>query len=199
MLRVGITGGMGSGKSTVCGIFSVLGIPVYNADIEAKLLYNQHEALKKDMRKHFGDGIYPQGIFDAAALRAILTSQPEQLSVLNSLVHPLIKEHSEQWFSKQQAPYAIKESALLIESLAYMQLQKNILVSAPLEIKMQRIQHRDAIPVSEIEFRMKHQFPDERKRTFCDYEIVNDEVHALIPQVLKIHHELLTLANGSAS
>lgn len=198
MLRVGITGGMGSGKSTVCRIFSVLGIPVYNADWEAKQLYDTHPELKQQMLAQFGDQIYPAGIFDAKVMRALLQQHPEWLSTLNAIVHPVVKQHSEEWFQQQKTIYALKESALLVESLAYMHLHTSILVSAPESIRKQRIQHRDAITVEEMEYRMKHQFSDEQKRAFCEYEIVNDEEQALIPQVLALHERLLQRASSTS-
>ncbi|MBL7773121.1 MAG: dephospho-CoA kinase [Chitinophagaceae bacterium] len=195
MLRVGITGGIGSGKTTACRIFTVLGIPVYNADSEAKRLYDTNEALKAAIKQTFGEHLYPNGNFSAEVMRDLLKQKPDQLPVLNALVHPKVKEHSENWFNVQTTPYAIKESALLVESLAYRQLHKTILVSAPETIRFKRIQHRDSISVSDIEFRMKHQFTDEQKRSYCDYELVNDELQALIPQVLKLHEELTQQAH----
>lgn len=192
MLKVGITGGIGSGKSTVCMIFKCLGIPVYFADTEAKELYNTDHQLKSEIIKHFGEAVYEAGFFSAKKMRDIVFDSNEKLNLLNSLVHPKVKKHSDDWFAKQKASYAIKEAALLIESGTYQYLDLLILVKAPLEQRIKFVSHRDPfLTEEEIRNRISKQWPDEKKESYANFIINNDGAHALIPQVLSIHKRIL--------
>ena len=191
ILKIGITGGIGSGKTTVCKIFQTLGIPIYYADDEAKKLYDTDAAMKQEIIAHFGEGVYKNHYFDKDALREIVFNDIEKLKVLNSIVHPRVKIHADDWMQKQTAPYAIKEAALMIESASNLSLDKLILVSCPLEKRIVRVIKRDHTSHNEAMNRANKQLSDEEKRKFCDYEILNDDEHLVIPQVLKLHEELL--------
>lgn len=192
MLKVGITGGMGSGKSTVCMIFKCLGIPIYFADTEAKELYNTDQSLKDEIIKHFGEAVYEDGLFSPQKMRELVFNSNEKLNLLNSMVHPRVKKHSEDWFIKQQSQYAIKEAALLIESGSYQDLDMLILVKAPLEQRIRFLSHRDPfLSEEEIKNRISKQWSDEKKEPYANFVIHNDQQHALIPQVLNIHKRLL--------
>lgn len=194
MLKVGITGGIGSGKTTVCKIFQSLGVPVYYADDEAKKLYDSDEALKQEMIKFFGPAIYPNGYFDRHQLKAIVFNDEKKLHLLNQLVHPRVIQHAENWMKSQTAPYVLKEAALLIESTANTTVDKVILVSCALEKRIERVIKRDHTTRDEILQRAAHQLSDNEKRAFCDYEIVNDNTRLVIPQVLSIHESILSIS-----
>lgn len=187
MLSIGITGGIGSGKSVVCNIFKVLGIPVYDADTEAKNLYDTDEDLKQQIVDNFGVDMYDAGKFNRKKMADIVFHSPEKLSLLNSLVHPRVITHANTWFQKQNAAYAIKEAALLIESNSYKNCDKIILVTCPLETRIARIMKRDGTTYDEVMNRINNQLTDEERKKYCDFEIYNDEQHLLIPQVLKLH------------
>jgi dephospho-CoA kinase len=191
MLKVGITGGIGSGKTTVCKIFQTLGIPIYYADDEAKKLYDTDAEMKQEIIAHFGEGVYKNNYFDKDALREIVFNDIEKLKLLNSIVHPRVKKQADEWMQKQTAPYAIKEAALMIESASNLSLDKLILVSCPLDKRIVRVIKRDHTSQDEAMNRATKQTTDEEKRKFCDYEIINDDEHLVIPQVLKLHEELL--------
>ena len=191
MLKVGITGGIGSGKTTVCKIFQTLGIPIYYADDEAKKLYDTDAEMKQEIIAHFGEGVYKNNYFDKDALREIVFNDIEKLKILNSIVHPRVKKQADEWMQKQTAPYAIKEAALMIESASNLSLDKLILVSCPLDKRIVRVIKRDHTSHDDAMNRANKQTTDEEKRKFCDYEIINDDEHLVIPQVLKLHEELL--------
>lgn len=192
MLRVGLTGGLGSGKTTVAKIFETLGIPVYYADDAAKRVMNENAALRKSLITHFGEETYIDNNLNRPYLAATVFSNPEKLSLLNSLVHPVTIADAEAWMQQQTTPYAIKEAALIFESNAHLHLDYVIGVSAPYQIRLQRGMLRDHLPAEAIEKRMKNQMDETKKMELCNFVINNDETELLIPQVLKLH-ETLTL------
>jgi dephospho-CoA kinase len=191
MLKVGITGGIGSGKTTVCKIFQTLGIPIYYADDEAKRLYDTDAEMKQEIIAHFGEGVYKNNYFDKDVLRNLVFNDIEKLKILNSIVHPRVKKHADDWMQKQVAPYAIKEAALMIESASNLSLDKLILVSCPLDKRIIRVIKRDHTSHNEAMNRANKQLSDDEKRKFCDFEIINDNAHLVIPQVLQLHEEFL--------
>ena len=197
LYKIGITGGIGSGKSTVCAIFKTLGIAIFDADTEAKKLYDEDDGLKKTIIQWFGEGIYPDGLFNRKKLGEVVFRAPDKLKRLNELIHPMVRIQFEQWMTKQEGPYILKEAALLIESGSYKQLDEMILVSAPTETRIERVMKRDHANREEIIQRVNKQMSEEEKRPFCQYEIINDERSLLIPQVLHIH--TLFLKNAAAA
>lgn len=193
MLKIGITGGIGTGKSTVCKIFEILQIPIYYADYEAKFLYDNNPILKSQLIHHFGEGIYAEGKFNRNALSKVVFSNEDKLQLLNTIVHPIVLQHGKNWFEKQKAPFAIKEAALLIESGSYHQLDALILVQSPLELRIKRVMHRDEVNESAVKARIAKQMPEEEKIKFAQYMIQNDEKQLLIPQVQKIYNSIISL------
>jgi dephospho-CoA kinase len=197
MLRIGITGGIGSGKSTVAKIFEVLGIPVYYADDASKKLMNENEALKKAIQEKFGEATYQNGVLNRQLLANLVFDDPAKLALLNSIVHPATIKDAECWMAKQTAPYAIKEAALIFESGSQQQLDKVIGVYAPAAVRINRVMHRDGVSREEVKSRMNRQISETIKMRLCDYVITNDEQELLIPQVLKLHQILVSTPAGS--
>lgn len=194
MKKIGITGGIGSGKSTVCRVFSTLGIPVYYADEAAKRLMQHDHLLKTAIREHFGHETYDStGNLNRVFLAKTVFNNKEKLALLNSLVHPVTIRDAEKWAEKQEAPYVIKEAALMFESEAFHYVDKVIGVSAPLALRMKRTMDRDHVDREEVMRRMKNQMDEETKMKMCDYIIYNDEQQAVIPQVLDLHEKILSL------
>jgi dephospho-CoA kinase len=192
MLRIGITGGIGSGKSTVSKIFEVLGVPVYYADDASKRLMNEDEELKEKLRSVFGEGVYVDGKLNRQYLSSIVFNDPLKLALLNSIVHPATIKDAEDWMLQQTAPYAIKEAALIFESGSQEYLDKVIGVYAPAAVRIHRVMQRDNVTRQEVFGRMSKQIDEDIKMRLCDYVIKNDEQELLIPQVIKLH-ELVTL------
>lgn len=194
-LRVGITGGMGSGKTTVCKIFESLDIPVYYADDEAKWLINNDEELKKGILEIFGEEAYtPQGEYNRPFVAKIVFEDKEKLAALNALVHPAVERHSRAWhetWATAGKPYTLREAALMVESGSYKFLDLLIVVTAPEDLRIQRVMQRDGATEQEVRARMKSQLPEEEKVKLADFVIVNDGQRALIPQVWQIHQAIL--------
>jgi dephospho-CoA kinase len=191
MLKIGLTGGIGSGKSTVAKIFEVLGIPVYYADDRAKILMNESPALREQIIRHFGPESYLDNMLNRPHLAAAAFSDPEKTKLLNSIVHPVTIADAEEWMATQKTPYAIKEAALIFEANADKQLDLVIGVHAPFELRMQRAMQRDNISEALVLSRMSRQMDEEEKMGRCDFVINNDEKELLTPQVIKIHEDLL--------
>jgi dephospho-CoA kinase len=191
MLRIGITGGIGSGKSTVAGIFSVLGIPVYNSDDASKRLMAEDENLKRNILESFGESSYVNGMLNRKYLAAQVFEDSKKLALLNSLVHPATINDARQWMEKQKSVYVIKEAALIFESGSNEFLDFVIGVQSPRELRIERALKRDNVTREEIEARMKLQMDEDEKMKKCNFIIVNDEQQMLIPQVLSLHEKFL--------
>lgn len=192
MLKVGITGGIGSGKSIVCQVFEMLGIPIFNADAAAKFLIETDNSLIANLKMAFGEAIYDKnGKLDRAALSAKVFNDAAQLNLLNALVHPATILFAAQWMEQQTSPYALKEAALLFESNSYQDLDFIIGVTAPQEIRVQRAMLRDGVAANKIFERIAMQMNEEEKMQRCDFVIQNDNKKAILPQVLAIHEKLL--------
>ena len=192
-MNVGITGGIGSGKSMVAKVFEVLGIPVYYADDAAKRLMNEDEALQQQLIASFGDAIYTNRLLNRKVLATLVFNDTKKLSLLNTIVHPVTIQDGEEWTKKQVAPYTIKEAALIFESGAGKYLDKVIGVYAPAPIRLQRVMLRDNLPEEAVKARMEKQMDEEIKMGLCDYIINNNGQELVIPQVMKIHEMLLAL------
>jgi len=192
-LKVGITGGIGSGKSLICKIFNVLGIPTYDADKEAQLIMTQSEQVKTALIQEFGAETYlPNGEVNRPFLSAQVFNDAEKLARVNAIVHPVVIQAAEDWSQQQQTPYSLKEAALLFESGSYKKLDYTILVTAPQDIRVQRVLQRDHTTEAQVLARMNKQMPDEEKIKLADFTIINDGQTALLPQILNLHQQLLT-------
>ena len=190
---IGLTGGIGSGKSTVAKIFAQLGIPVLDADATAKHLMNNDESIKAALIKTFGEDVYMDHQLNRQFLAKLVFEDAFKLNQLNAIVHPVAIQYAKEWTLKQSAPYVIKEAALFFESGSSEGVDKMIGVTAPKHIRIQRVMQRDAISRDEVIKRMDHQLDDNLKMKLCDWVIQNDEMHLLIPQVLAIHQSLTIL------
>ena len=187
-LKIGITGGIGSGKSTAAAIFEVLGIPVYYADNRAKWLMVNHPTLVAAIKALFGDEAYlPQGGLNRAFIAKKAFGNPEKLKKLNALVHPAVAKDYQKWHQKQQdVPYTLKEAALLFESGSAHELDAIIEVFAAQKIRIERVRKRDGLSRKQILSRIRSQMPEREKRKLADYVIVNDGKKGLINQVLAL-------------
>lgn len=191
MLKVAITGGIGSGKSLVCQVFKTLGIPIFDADAVSNQLVEHDATLKTAITELFGKEAYKNNIYNRKYIAHIVFNQAEKLKALNELIHPKAKEAAKQWFEKQQTPYAIKEAAILFESKAEQDIDIIIGVTAPEQIRIERVMQRIGCSKDEVIKRMQQQMPEDEKMKKCNYIIHNDNITALIPQVLQIHEKLL--------
>lgn len=196
MIKVGLTGGIGSGKSTVAKVFEVLGIPVYYADDAAKKLMNTDEELKEKIQLQFGNDVYKDGQLDRKHLAEIVFNNPEKLQLLNSLVHPATLKDADTWMQKQTTVYSLKEAALIFESGAHEHLDYVIGVTAPVPLRIQRTMQRDGLTREEVIARMDKQMDETIKMKLCDFVIKNDEQEMLLPQVIGMHKKLLLLAKN---
>lgn len=199
-LKIGITGGIGVGKSTACLIFKHLGIPIYDADTRAKWLISHHPTLISEIKAHFGEEAYFNGELNRRYLAEKVFIDKDNIQKMNSLVHPKVGEDAKQWFNEQEGkyPYIIKEAALLYESGSYKELDKVIVVTAPLDLRIARIQSRDPQrSKKEILGIISKQMPEEEKAQKADFIVYNDEKQMLIPQVLTIHQALMNLSKSN--
>ena len=192
MKKIGITGGIGSGKTYVASVFQSLGIPIFNADIQAKKLMVSCENSRDLIKKEFGEDIYSEKDLNREKLASIVFNDKSKLEKLNSLVHPIVKKEFNNWCKKQTSSYVIKEAAILFESKSHLGLDAIICVSAPLELRMERLLKRDNSSEKEIKKRIENQISQEEKEKRSDYIIVNDEKELLLTKIIKIHKELLS-------
>ncbi len=191
MIKVGLTGSMGSGKTTVSKIFKTLDIPIFYADDEAKRLMGEDENLVNAITSLFGHNAYINGVLNRNYIAGIVFSDKEKLQKLNAIVHPVTIKAAETWMNAQTAPYAIKEAALLFEAGAAEKLQVIIGVHAPHDLRLQRIMQRDGATPEQFLNRERNQMEEEEKLQKCDFVILNDEKAMLLSQVLAIHEALL--------
>jgi dephospho-CoA kinase len=192
MLAVGITGGIGSGKSTICKLFSSFGIPILSTDDLAKQLIQKDPVLINKIKAAFGEDVYWEGKLQNKVLaeRAFITQ--DQTFLLNTIVHPAVLDYSEKWHLAQtKTPYSIKESALLIESGAYKKCNVVIGITAPEQLRIKRIMQREQISEDAIKQRISKQITEDERAIFCDFLINNDDTQMLFPQVWAIHQEIL--------
>ncbi len=186
VLKIGLTGGIGSGKSVVAKVFETLGIPVYYADDAAKKLMNRDEELKAAIIKNFGAASYFNGELERKYIASIVFNDKEKLELLNSLTHPATIRNAEEWIKQQTSHYIIKEAALLFESGANKNLDYVIGVFAPLPLRIKRVMARDRMSEDEIMKRINRQMDEEEKMKRCDFVIINNEQELVIPQVMEL-------------
>ena len=187
MIKIGLTGGIGSGKSTVASIFKQLGVSIYFSDTRAKFLMASDSKVIAQIEDAFGSKSYVNGQLNKTYISKKVFSDSRALKTLNSIVHPAVKNDFNLWCTTQKGPYIIKEAAILFESKSNIGLDKVILVSSPKELKMSRVLKRDQTDKKSVLERMDAQWKDSEKRLLADYEIRNDEKKSLIEQVNFLH------------
>ena len=193
MKKIGLTGGIGSGKSTIAEVFKILNIPVYNSDDRAKALMNENPLLIKEISNIFGSHIYQNGALNRAELGAIVFKNPELLQQLNAVVHPAVGADFNSWCASQNTQYVIKEAAIIYETGINKMLDGVIAVIAPDELRIKRVLKRPGMTEELIKDRMSRQLPTKSLVDKANWLINNDEIVLVIPQVLKVHEEILMM------
>ncbi len=202
---IGLTGGIGSGKSTIAKVFANLGVPIFDADAAAKNIMNTSEVIKEKLIAAFGEQVYAydnefgkkvdvklkDAVLDRAYLSKLVFSDPYKLELLNSIVHPITIQAALDWAALQTTPYVIKEAALFFESGSVAGVQKMIGVTAPKALRIHRVMKRDHCTKEEVEKRMIHQIDEVLKMKLCDWVIVNDDQHLVLPQVIALHEKIM--------
>lgn len=191
MFKVGITGGIGSGKSTITEVFKTLDVPVYDADQAAKNILQHDEEVKKKIIDLFGESSYINGKLNTVYLSSAVFENPDQLDKLNKIIHPATIEDARNWFSRQHSTYVVKEAALLFESGSAKDLDFVIGVFAPQSLRMKRVMDRNKISAEDVKKRMNKQIDEQIKMRLCDAIINNDDTQLVIPQILNLHEKLL--------
>lgn len=196
MFKVGITGGIGTGKSTVCRIFSMLGIPVYDADSRAKWLTENDPQIRKELIAAFGPAVFDGSILNRAYLASAAFADESKTRVLNAITHPAVGRDFIEWAGQQSdAPYVIKEAALFYEADTAKEMNEMIVVTSPTSLRIERILHRDKHrSEKQIHDIMNRQLPDFKKIELADHVICNDEEQLLIPQILRLHEHFILQA-----
>ena len=193
MLKIGITGGIGSGKTIVCSVFQNLGIPIFNANNQAKSLLHNKDVI--EFYKHeFGDEVFSGLSIDKTKLAKLIFNNSEALHKVNSFIHPLVYRLFDEWCLLQRdKPYVINEAALLFETQGYKRLDFTILVVAPVEIRIKRVMQRDSSGIEDIKARMDKQLNDEQKMKLANYIIENNDSELLLPSILNLHSNFLKM------
>ncbi|MDR0749938.1 MAG: dephospho-CoA kinase [Tannerellaceae bacterium] len=192
MIKLGLTGGIGSGKSVVASLFEITGIPVYIADTESKRLADTSPVIRKGLTGLFGEDIYRGGALDKKRLASLIFNDKEALRRVNAIIHPEVNRDFLQWASRQQVPVCAIETAILFESGFDKQVDLSVMVYAPFELRIGRVAIRDKASRDEITRRIQNQLPDEIKKERADFIIYNDDEHPLIPQVERLIQSILT-------
>lgn len=194
-LKLGITGGIGSGKTSVCRVFSILGIPVFSADPVAREIMDNDDQVIKQINIITGRNMYEKGELDRQALAALIFNDTSLLEKVNALVHPVVFDHFKRWELEQEAPYVIMEAAILFESGASKLVDRIASVVAPVEERVARVIKRNRLTREQVLDRIRNQMDDEERIRISDYVIYNSENDMIIPAVLKIHEDLVAVAN----
>jgi dephospho-CoA kinase len=196
MIKVGLTGGIGSGKSTVARILRVLDVPVFGSDAVGKEILANDPIVRKAVVARFGEGIYPGGEVDRSALATIVFHDASALKDLNAIIHPAVRNAFATWMGDQVTSYAVMEAAILADSGGYKAFDRIIVVSAPEELRIQRVLQRDKVERGSVIARMANQVGEQERLRIADHVVQNDDHQLVIPQVLAIHRELLELASA---
>jgi dephospho-CoA kinase len=194
-LKLGVTGGIGSGKTTVCRIFEVLGIPVFSADDEARVIMDSDPSVIMQVNTLAGRDMYSGGALDRIAMANLIFNNRELLGKINNIIHPVVTGRFLDWEKSKSAPYVILEAAILFESGTAKLLDKVITVIAPVEERIERVVQRNSLTREQVVERINNQSEDKYKISLSDYVISNSENDMIIPAVLKIHKEMISLAN----
>jgi len=195
-MKLGITGGIGSGKTSVCRVFNVLGIPVFSADPEAQKIMNENSKIKRGINEIAGRNIYPHGKLDRMELASLIFNDPESLKKVNALVHPAVFENFIQWAEKQTAPYVIMEAAIMFESGASKLVDRVATIVAPVEERIARVTLRNKLTREQVMDRIRNQMTDKERIKRSDYIISNSENEMIIPVILSINEDILTHLNS---
>ena len=195
MIKIGITGGIGSGKSVVASLFQLLGVPVYIADEESKRLTNQSMTIRRQLIAHYGEAIYTAEGLNKPLLAAKIFQDPAQRRIVNGIIHPEVKHHFEAWAAQQETPLCAIESAILFESGFDQVVDTHLMVYAPKALRIERATTRDAASREAIQQRIESQMADEEKRELADHLIYNDNQQPLIPQVKALITRLTAKGN----
>jgi dephospho-CoA kinase len=195
-MKLGVTGGIGSGKTSVCRVFNSLGIPVFSADQEAKRIMENDKSIISSLNAIAGKNLYLNGTLDRAELAALIFNDNTLLEKVNSLIHPVVLDHFKSWEKEQTSPYVIMEAAILFESGASKLVDRIAVVVAPVEERVDRVIQRNSLTREQVLQRMHNQIDDERRIKLSDYVIYNAENDMIIPAILKIHEELLAFTKS---
>lgn len=188
MIKIGITGGIGSGKSVIASLLQLSGIPVYIADTESKKLTETSPVIRRKLTELFGEELYAKGTLNKPLLASFIFGNPELLRKVNAIIHPEVDRHFNEWAKQQQTKACAIESAILFESGFNHIVDETLMIYAPMEVCIARALRRDVTTREEIIQRIQNQMSDELKKEKCDYVIYNDNIHALIPQVAQFIH-----------
>lgn len=195
-MKLGITGGIGSGKTSVCRVFNVLGIPVFSADPEARKIMENDDDIKNEINTIVGKDIYPEGRLDRMELASLIFNNKNLLEKVNTLVHPLVFDNFIRWTEKQTAPYVIMEAAILFESDGYKLVDRVATIVAPVEERISRVTQGNMLNRNQVMERIKNQMTDEERISMSDYVIYNSENDMIIPVILGINEDMLTHLNS---
>ena len=196
IMKLGITGGIGSGKTSVCRVFYVLGIPVFFADPEANLIMNSDEKIIREINKLASVNLYPEGVLDRSKLASLIFNDQDLLRKVNSLVHPVVFDNFRRWTAIQTTPYIIMEAAILFESGASELVDRVATVIAPVEERIARVTKRNTLSREQVKERINNQMKDSERIKRSDYIINNSENDMIIPAILKIHEDILDHLNS---
>ena len=191
MKKIGLTGGIGVGKTFVSEIFQKMGYSVFLADLHAKKCIHESDDLKNEIKKKFGNEIYQKGVLQKNRLADIVFNDTKKLQELNNLVHPFVQRHFEAWCKNQQSRFVIKEAAILFESEAHKGLDGVICVSAPFQKRIERVMKRDNCTKEDVIKRIENQMPQEKKEKLSDFVILNNDKKELLPQIISICKKLI--------
>jgi len=195
-MKLGVTGGIGSGKTSVCRVFNILGIPVFSADPEAQKIMNRDEKIVKEINKIAGRNLYKDGFLNRMELASLIFNNANLLAEVNALVHPVVFSNFERWADEQTSPYSIMEAAILFESGASRLVDRVVTVVAPMEERLARVMRGKKLSREQIMDRIKNQMDDESRIKLSDYVVHNSENDMIIPAILKIHEDLLSHLNS---